>query len=234
MATQTQPLAARCCISGMPCWSFLPMVQPPPCTWSRTGAPPPGVRPASRCRGGCGSRVAERDVALDVDRRVRCAEGAERVDQRAPRRRQLGRRGRRVQLLDVVEAEALGQRVLDPVADGAALPDEVAEPGRAGSGEGEADRVAAPAGGRKTVRRRVRRGQCQDVRGELSGHPAREERREADRLDGQRADRVGGQGRGDGLPAAERHGPRLVAAGNDRGDRAVRHGSPRRDRCMTG
>ena len=141
--------------------------------------PPAAARRAGRCRGGCGGRASPKAMfALDPDRDRRLAERPERVDQRPPRRRQLGRGRQRVELLDVVGAER----------PRSARPRAVARPRRACRSGSRARR-------RWRRRARARRGRGaspvrwaaasaavtrEHVRRQLAGQPAREERRDAD------------------------------------------------------
>ncbi len=156
--------------------------------------------------------LAERDVPLDPDRDRRPAEGPERVHERPPRRPHLGRGRQRVELLAVVGAERLGQRGLggQPVAPGQV--DQVAEPGGGGAGDRERDRVATFPG---QMGGGVGGGDGEPVRRQLTGDPAREERRDARAEAGQRADGVGGQGGVDEGPGPEggkeRHASNLPA-----------------------
>ena len=140
-----------CCISGMPCWSLVPIVQPPPWTWSSTGAfSSVAVGRAGRCRAG---RAGRRRCSGRPSRPGRRgSRHPERVDQLAPRRRQVGRGGLRVELLEVVDAEALDQGVLGLVLDLAALP-------RSGRPARRRWRRPAPArpGRARRPRRRARR-----------------------------------------------------------------------------
>ena len=206
MATQTQPRAAMCCMSGMACRSLRPVIQAPPWTWRSTGAfagvalggtvdvehPPPPVR-----------RVG--DVAVHVDPRLAHPQG---VEQLAPRGGQLGGGGRRVQLLDVLDAEPLDQRVLDVVPGLLALPDEVGEAERAGAprGPGRPGCGGRGAGGTGAAprRRAVRASTCGR---QLAVHPAGGEGGDPGALAGQGAQGVGGEGGDHALAAEEAHVP---------------------------
>ena len=130
----------------------------------------------------------------------------ERTGQPPPRRREVGRVGHLVELLDVVDAEALDQRVLELVGDLAALPHHPGQPEGAGAGEREARLGAEPLPAAPgEVGGDVDRGQREHLRRGLADQPAGDERREAGPSAPGRSHRVGDEGGEDGLATQKAH-----------------------------
>jgi hypothetical protein len=129
---------------------------------------------------------------------------AERVDELAPRRRQLGRGRQRVELLEVVGADALDECLLGVLLHPAGLVDEERLAGQVERRESQPRAAARPPRG---VRHRVGRRERHQVRSQLGGEPAGGERRDAGAEAGHGPDGVRGQGCGHELAAHEGHTP---------------------------
>ena len=197
-----------CSISGMPCWSLVPIVQPPPWTCSITGARSVlGSRRPVDVEQPTPAVVDVRDVLEDLDLLVAHPE----------RHRELAERSREVevvvvlrQLVAVVVAEPLAQRPVHVGLRPLGLRDQRAQPGHAAGSQRQAG--AAAATGRLTheLADRVQRGDRQQVGSELRGEPAAEHRGNARVVAGHRLEGVQGHRSSQCLASREGHTIRVT------------------------
>ncbi len=132
----------------------------------------------------------------------------ERPGEVAHRRGEVGGVGHPVELLDVVDPEALLQRVLEDLLGPAALADHVGQAQRAGAGERQPGLGADPAAaGTGEVHGRIDGGERQHLRRGLVEDEAGEEGPEAAASPACGTQAVGGQGGDDALATEETHVP---------------------------